>query len=107
MKTNVSRRLLTVALVVCFAGCRQAAPHRVTLNWQPPVTVKGVTVVGYNVYRSTSPGGPFARLAARVAAPPYEDRLVNDGRTYYYVVTALDASGRESRYSGEIKIVIP
>lgn len=47
------------------------------------------------------------KLASGVSEPRYEDRLINNGRTYYYVVTAVDQAGRESRFSNETRAVIP
>jgi fibronectin type 3 domain-containing protein len=82
-------------------------PHSVTLNWQESPSVVTARVVGYNVYRSRTSGGQYAKLAARVPRPPYEDRLVNSGETYFYVVTAVDEAGHESRFSAEIKLKIP
>jgi len=55
-------------------------------------------VAGYNVYRSTSVPGPYARLADKVATPAYTDTTATAGATYYYVVTALTAAD-ESFYS--------
>ncbi len=51
-------------------------------------------------FRTTS-GRQFAKIASRVAAPPYEDGLVVSGRTYFYVVAALEQAGRESRFSAK------
>ncbi len=110
MRTNPSRLALTVCALVClgFTCCRsRAQPHSVTLTWDAPRDVPGITVAGYNLYRSTKSGGGFVRLATRLPGPPYEDRLVGSGRTYYYVVTAVDGRGRESGFSGEIRAVIP
>jgi fibronectin type 3 domain-containing protein len=59
------------------------------------------------VYRRTSSGGEYVKLASGVAGPPYEDRLVNSGRTYLYVVTAVDQAGHESQFSAEASAVIP
>jgi len=64
-------------------------------------------VVGYNVYRSTTSGRQLVKIATRVPGPPYEDRLVVSGRTYFYVVTALDQAGRESRFSTEVRATLP
>jgi len=64
-------------------------------------------VVSYNIYRSTTPGGQYAKIASGVSRPPYDDRIVTSGRTYFYVVTAVDQSGHESRFSGEAKAAIP
>jgi len=85
------------------------APHRhsVTLRWNPPAETAGPKVVSYNIYRSTSPGGPYAPLASGVQSLTYKDDLVNTGVTYYYVVRSVDKSGRESGYSAELKVTIP
>ena len=37
----------------------------------------------------------------------YIDQSVQSGTPYYYVVTAVDSQGRESKYSNEIKATIP
>jgi len=99
--------LVSLALVLGLVSCRQAPPHSVTLTWEAPAHVPGLSVVGYNVYRSTTSGGQYVRIASRLAGPPYEDHLVVSGRTYFYVVTAVEQSGRESRFSGEIRATIP
>lgn len=109
MRTNPSRLLLALCTLLCIglACCHKATPHSVTLTWDVPPAAPGVSVVGYNVYRSTTSGNQFVKIASRVPAPPYEDRLVGSGRTYFYVVTALDQVGRESRFSGEVRATIP
>ena len=108
-KKDSTRYLGMLALAMCLAlfSCHHNEPHRVTLTWDPPHATADVTVVGYNVYRSTTSGGPFVKLASQVPSPPYEDKLVNSGRTYFYVVTAVERSGRESRFSAEVRAVIP
>lgn len=95
-----------ILLCLAFMGCRES-PHSVTLRWDAPRLTAGMTVAGYNIYRSTTSGGPWVKLASKVPAPPYEDRLVTSGRTYVYVVTTVDQTGRESRFSGEVRAVIP
>jgi Fibronectin type III domain len=109
MRSSSVRGLLTFCAMLCvgLAGGCKARPHSVTLTWQAPRADAGSAIVGYNVYRSTTSGGPFVKLASRVREPRYEDRLINNGRTYYYVVTAVDQAGRESRFSGEARAVIP
>ncbi len=108
---NRSKLLLLGVLTLMVIGLlwfhREADPHSVTLTWQAPPPKKGVTVVGYNVYRHDSGGAPFVRIATRVQSPPYEDRMVNIGRVYFYVVTAVDQEGRESRFSAETRAEIP
>jgi hypothetical protein len=86
--------------------CRQAGqPHWVTLTWKPPAPTGAA--VGYNIYRATTSGGPYVVIASRVSGPPYEDRIVISGRTYFYVVTAVDGAGHESRFSGEVRAQVP
>ena len=89
-----------------FLG-RASHPHRVTLRWNPAAESANSGVVSYNIYRSTSPGGPYAPLASGVQSLTYKDELVNTGVTYYYVIRSVDKSGRESGYSEEVKATIP
>ena len=83
----------------------QAVSHSVTLSWDASTSS---TVVGYNVYRSTVSGGPYTLLTSSpIAATTYTDMTVQAGVTYYYVVTAVDASGNESAYSNEASVTVP
>jgi endo-1,4-beta-xylanase len=109
MRTNPTRLLLAVCALLCLGlACFHKAPsHGVTLTWEAPPAVPGVSVVSYNVYRSATSGRQFVKIASRVPGPPYEDSLVVSGRTYFYVVTALDQVGRESRFSAEVRATIP
>jgi len=83
----------------------QSHTHSITLSWQPPAP--GESVTGYNIYRSTKPGGPYGIIASRVPKPTYVDRNVESRTTYYYVVTTVDHSGRESKYSAEVRATVP
>jgi fibronectin type 3 domain-containing protein len=79
--------------------------HEVTLSWNPSIS-SGVQ--GYNVYRGTGSGGPYAKLnPSIIAATNYSDSAVQSGQTYYYVVTATDSSNLESVYSNEVAAPIP
>ena len=82
-----------------------SAQHSVTLTWNASTSSN---VVGYNIYRSGQSGGPYAKInTALDPSTTYVDTNVQSGATYYYVVTAVDSSGRESAYSNQIKAVIP
>ena len=73
----------------------KAGSGGVGLNW---VVVSGAS--GYNVYQGTASGGPFTQInTGAVPAATYTDSTGVNGMTYYYVVTALSASGGESPYS--------
>ena len=80
--------------------------HSVTLDWTEGAS--GVTVIGYNVYRGTVSGGPYAKLdASLVSTKTYDDASVQSGQTYYYVVTAVDSQNVESAYSAPVSASIP
>jgi Abnormal spindle-like microcephaly-assoc'd, ASPM-SPD-2-Hydin len=77
--------------------------HSVNLSWNSSTS----TVVGYNVYRSATSGGPYTKINSALNATSYIDSSVQAGTTYYYVSTAVDSSGVESGYSNQVKAVIP
>lgn len=77
----------------------------VDLNWNDTPTA-----VSYSVYRSGTAGGPYgAAIATGLATSDYTDTTVSTGSTYYYVVTASNATPTESGVSNEagIDVVIP
>jgi hypothetical protein len=83
----------------------QAIPPTVTLNWSASTSL-GVT--GYNVYRATITGGPYAKVnSSPVAALTYADGSVSAGQVYFYVATAVDSAGKESTYSTEASATVP
>lgn len=58
----------------------------------------------YNVYRDTSSIGTNAGpLSEGVSSTSYDDTDAENGTTYLYRVTAVEASGNESEMSGEIE----
>lgn len=78
--------------------------HSVDLSWSPSPS----TVVGYNLYRSTTSGGPYAKINSSLDPNMlYTDSTVQSGQTYYYVTTAVDAAGTESGYSNQVQVVVP
>ena len=86
------------------SGAQVAQQHTVSLSWVPSTS----TVAGYNVYRGTQSGGPYARLNGSLrTSANYADSSVQSGQVYYYVATAVDSSSDESAYSGEVAAVIP
>jgi hypothetical protein len=88
-----------------------ATPHSVDLTWGAG-TIKspasGQVVVGYNVYRSLSPAGPYAQLnASPNLGLTYTDREVSAGQTLYYVCSTVDSLGNVSGYSNQTTATIP
>ena len=80
-----------------------AGDGSVDLNWD---TVSASDLDGYNVYRSTSSISDVSGMDPINGSPlpntSYTDDGVNNGTTYYYVVTAVDGNGNESSASNEI-----
>jgi len=81
-----------------------ATAHTVALSWAPAVA--GVTE--FRTYVSTVSGGPYVQMGSVPSTTPaYTDSSVQSGHTYYYVVTAVDASNNESLYSSEVTAIVP
>ncbi len=77
--------------------------HSVALTWSPESAVSG-----YNVYRGTKSGGPYSKINSVLdASASFTDTAVQAGYTYYYVTSAVSVSGLESKYSNQVKAVIP
>jgi hypothetical protein len=99
---NVTINAANVPGVNFTATVQQA--HSVALSWMASTS----TVAGYNVYRSTVSGTQYAKVnSLLVGGLAYTDGTVLGGSLYYYVTTAVDASGNESAHSNEVSANIP
>src|SRR5271154_825002 len=83
----------------------QSTSYSVTLSW---IASTSSGVVGYDVYRGTSPGSN-SKIASSVSGTKYTDSAVQSGQgvTYYYVVTAVNSSGVESTDSNQASVKVP
>jgi ASPM-SPD-2-Hydin domain-containing protein len=81
------------------------SPHSVSLSWSPSPS----TVIGYNVYRGITSGGPYLTklTPAPKSATSMIDSTVVAGTTYYYVATSVDQSNVESIYSNQLTAAVP
>jgi len=81
----------------------QGHTSSVALNWNQATDCNGEAVSGYNLYRSTTPGGNYTKVnTALISGTQYDDTSVAAGTTYYYVVTSVDPdNGDESVQSQE------
>jgi IPT/TIG domain len=78
--------------------------HTVSLSW----TGSSSGVSGYNVYRSSTSGGPYSRLnSTLIGSTSFNDNNVQAGQTYFYVTTAVNGSNVESGYSNQAQTSIP
>jgi fibronectin type 3 domain-containing protein len=73
-----------------------ASTTQINLTWSA-----GAGATGYNVYRGTTTGGPYALVGTNVSTTSFSDTGLIYGTTYYYVVTSLNAGG-ESGNSTEV-----
>jgi fibronectin type 3 domain-containing protein len=73
-----------------------AGDAQVTLTWNSSPGAEG-----YNVKRSTYPGGPYMVAASGITATSFVDIGLANGTAYYYVVSALNLGG-ESPNSSEV-----
>jgi hypothetical protein len=86
-------------------GCSATISHSVSLTWTASASAN---IAGYNVYRSTTSGGPYTQLnTALVTTTSYTDANVTAGQTYYYVTTAVDTSSNQSAYSTQAQATVP
>lgn len=73
---------------------------RLTLRWEPPASNGAAE---YRLYRAENVAGPY-NLVATVAAPltQYEDPGLQNGKTYYYRLSARNLAGLESRLTDPV-----
>jgi hypothetical protein len=79
--------------------------HSVSMSWSPSSS----TVIGYNVYRGTTPGGPYPSklTSSPQVGTSLVDSTVAAGTTYYYVATSVDQNSVESSYSNQFSAAVP
>jgi hypothetical protein len=94
--------LALVVLLLLAGGC--AAPVRVT--WE---TETEMNTAGFNLYRSTSPQGPFDEKVNAELIPPsadpitgkeytYLDTSAQAGVTYYYELQEVERDGTVNKF---------
>jgi hypothetical protein len=77
--------------------------NQIRVNWQ---TAQEIRNLGFNLYRGTSPAGPFVRINDRLIpgliysvkgkSYSYLDSAVTPGTLYYYQLEDIDASGKRT-----------
>ncbi|NBI31136.1 hypothetical protein ERL59_19570 [Chengkuizengella sp. YPA3-1-1] len=71
----------------------------VQLSWDDSIGAES-----YNIKRSTSVGGPYTIIVNDITKTSYTDTTVENGTTYYYVVSAVNSSG-ESENTNEVSVL--
>src|SRR6266852_4762994 len=81
--------LVLFPVLLAFPASAQTA-HNVTLKWVAPAAQTGVTVSGYNIYRSLTSNGQVMGTHINTTVETlttYTDATVAAGTTYWYRVT--------------------
>jgi hypothetical protein len=91
----------TAITLVSFAATGEG--NSVRVDWQ---TAQEIRNLGFNLYRSTSPDGPFIKLndslipglefSVKGKSYRYIDSAVTPGTLYYYQLEDIDASGKRT-----------
>lgn len=69
-------------------------PRKIILNWNASTNED---IIKYNIYRNTTPDGSFDFLkSVSKDTFQFEDFINEDGKTYFYKITATDADKLES-----------
>lgn len=105
-------RKLSLLMSLLILGCSNSFAATVTFAWDhhpDPV------VVGYNLYRSTTSGGPYTKVnlmlipqpATVTDTPMYTDTTPSNTQVFYYVVRAVSSGNIESANSNEVIVNPP
>jgi fibronectin type 3 domain-containing protein len=109
---NVSGNIGPLSAVILISGRVDLKPTAAPANLRV-VSENDATVslawdavpgsAGYNLYRSPLSGGGWVKVNTEpLTVTEFTDTGLQNARTYYYVVTSLDAKGNESAYSNEV-----
>ena len=87
---------------------RAAVPYLLAESWTDGITLLfnkfgDNNVVAYRIYGGQEPDQ--LQLMSTTSDPFLHFRGLENGRTYYFKVTAIDGSGEESGYSNQISVV--
>lgn len=94
--------LLALLALLLLAGCSNKGA---TITWK---TASEVETAGFNLYRSTSPDGPWEKINAQIIPPAEDpvsggdysfiDKTAKPGQTYYYQLEEVELSGGSNRF---------
>jgi hypothetical protein len=104
MRRWIGILILGLAFILCPSAKAQGAAHFDTVSWTASASSG---VIGYNVYMSTTSGGPYTKLTTTALASTVTTYQYNGavaGTTRYFVVTALNGT-TESVFSTQVSVV--
>ena len=104
---NLTLTASGISVVVPLSGTGlNPVSHSVDVAWDASSTT---ALQGYNVYRSSTTGGPYNKISPTLASTTlvFTDTTPVSGQKYFYVVTSVSTSGAESAASVEVPVTIP
>ncbi|NPU84173.1 MAG: hypothetical protein HPY65_06765 [Syntrophaceae bacterium] len=78
---------------------KKSGNMKIQLSWENPPGA--AAIAGWEVFRGTSPEGPFARIA-QVNRSEFWDQAVERNRTYHYKVRSFSSRGGYSEFSAVV-----
>ena len=90
--------IIFFSISICYALTNTA-----TINWQAN---NDADLAGYKVYHGTSPRS-YEQAESVGKETSCTIGELDEGKTHYFTVTAVDTSGNESGYSAEVSKIIP
>jgi len=79
--------------------------NSVSLTWNDNPELD---IAGYNIYRAINSQQNYVKLNSElITTPQYEDKNIQAGTTYYYIVKAVNYAAYESAPSNEVTVTIP
>jgi hypothetical protein len=101
---------ITMAAATLHLGAPTAQAAQAALSWTAPATntdgTSATNLAGYKLHIGSSPGNYQQNIDVGNLTS-YSDSSLNDGSTYYFAVTAYNASGVESANSNEVSKSFP
>jgi len=95
---------MTMSAATLQLGAVTAQAAQAALSWIAPTTNTDGTAIkslaGYKVYTGTA-SGSYSQNVNVGNVTSYTNSSLNDGTTYYFAITAYDASGNTSGYSNQ------
>lgn len=102
MKKTTILMILSIAFLV--VPSMALADGSATVSWQANTETD---LAGYRIYYGTEPG-VYGSTSALITGTTYTITGLQEGKIYYFVVTAVDTAGNESGYSApEVSKTIP
>lgn len=104
---SAAATLTLLAIAIALASAPARAQHSVSVTWTASTDATANPSLAYNVYRSPTCTGAFAKLnATPLGATSYLDAAVLPGASYCYQVTSV-LSGAEGSPSNQAAVLIP